>query len=289
MKLTESKLTRRSMLSGAAAAATVAAAGQPGAAATKVVKNGRLRQSVCKWCYRDMSLEDLSTNAAAMGIAAIDLLTEEEWPVVKKHGLVCAVGSGVNPIPDGLNTKANHSQIEANFRRLLPAAKANNVPNLICFSGNRRNVSDEEAWENCALLLNKVKGQAEDLGVTIIMELLNSKVNHKDYQCDKTAWGVELVNRVNSPRFKLLYDIYHMQIMEGDVIRTIRDNKDAIAHYHTGGNPGRHEIDETQELNYKAIAQAIVDTGFQGYYAHEFIPTRDPMTSLREAVELCDV
>ena len=271
MKLTESKLTRRSMLSGAAAAATVAAAGQPGAAATKVVKNGRLRQSVCKWCYRDMSLEDLSTNAAAMGIAAIDLLTEEEWPVVKKHGLVCAVGSGVNPIPDGLNTKAN------------------NVPNLICFSGNRRNVSDEEAWENCALLLNKVKGQAEDLGVTIIMELLNSKVNHKDYQCDKTAWGVELVNRVNSPRFKLLYDIYHMQIMEGDVIRTIRENKDAIAHYHTGGNPGRNEIDETQELNYKAIAQAIVDIGFQGYYAHEFIPLRDPMTSLQQAVALCDV
>jgi hydroxypyruvate isomerase len=171
----------------------------------------------------------------------------------------------------------------------LPAAKANNVPNLICFSGNRRNVSDEEAWENCALLLNKVKAQAEDLGVTIIMELLNSKVNHKDYHCDKTAWGVELVNRVNSPRFKLLYDIYHMQIMEGDVIRTIREHKDAIAHYHTGGNPGRNEIDETQELNYKAIAQAIVDIGFQGYYAHEFIPLRDPMTSLQQAVELCDV
>jgi hydroxypyruvate isomerase len=236
-----------------------------------------------------MSVDELASNSAAMGIVAIDLLTEEEWPLLKKHGLVCAVGSGVNPIPDGLNTKANHSQIEANFRRLLPAAKEHNVPNMICFSGNRRNVSDEEAWDNCALLLNKVKAQAEDLGVTIIMELLNSKVNHKDYQCDKTAWGVELVNRVNSPRFKLLYDIYHMQIMEGDVIRTIRDNYKWMGHFHTGGNPGRNEIDATQELNYAAISQAIVDLGFDGYYAHEFIPKRDPMTSLREAVALCDV
>jgi hydroxypyruvate isomerase len=286
MKPIQSKLTRRSILSGAAAAAVAA---RNGTAQTKVVKSGRLKQSVCKWCYRDMSVDELAANSAAMGIVAIDLLTDEEWPLLKKHGLVCAVGSGVCTITDGLNVKANHSQIEANFRRLLPAAKAQGVPNLICFSGNRRNMPDEEAWENCALLLNKVKSQAEDLGVTIVMELLNSKVNHKDYQCDKTAWGVELVNRVNSPRFKLLYDIYHMQIMEGDVIRTIRDNKDAIAHYHTGGNPGRHEIDETQELNYKAIAQAIVDTGFQGYYAHEFIPTRDPMTSLRQAVALCDV
>jgi hydroxypyruvate isomerase len=236
-----------------------------------------------------MSLEELSQNAAAMGIVSVELLTEEEWPVVKKHGLVCAVGSGVNPIPDGLNVKANHSTIEANFRRLLPIAKEQGVPNLICFSGNRRDVSDEEAWDNCALLLNKVKAQAEDLGVTIIMELLNSKVNHADYQCDKTAWGVELCERVNSPRFKLLYDIYHMQIMEGDVIRTIRDNYKWMGHFHTGGNPGRNEIDATQELNYAAISQAIVDLGFDGYYAHEFIPKRDPMTSLREAVALCDV
>jgi hydroxypyruvate isomerase len=163
------------------------------------------------------------------------------------------------------------------------------VPNVICFSGNRRGMGDEEAWDNCALLLDKVKAQAEDEGVTIIMELLNSKVNHADYQCDTTPWGVELVKRVGSPRFKLLYDIYHMQIMEGDVIRTIRDNIDHIGHFHTGGNPGRNEIDETQELNYKAIAQAVVDLKFDAYFAHEFVPTRDPMTSLREAVALCDV
>jgi hydroxypyruvate isomerase len=289
MESAKSQITRRSIIAGAAALSAAAAAGDAAAQGGKVAKNGRLKQSVCKWCYRDMSLEDLSRNAAAMGIVSVELLTEEEWPVVKKHGLICAVGSGVNPIPDGLNTKANHSQIEANFRKLLPAAKEHGVPNLICFSGNRRNVSDEEAWENCALLLNKVKAQAEDLGVTIVMELLNSKVNHADYHCDKTAWGVELCKRVNSPRFKLLYDIYHMQIMEGDVIRTIRDNAQWIAHFHTGGNPGRNEIDGTQELNYKAISQAIVDLGFDGYYAHEFIPKRDPMTSLREAVELCDV
>jgi hydroxypyruvate isomerase len=283
------QITRRSMLAGAAALSAAAGAGQAAPQGGKVVKNGRLKQSVCKWCYRDMSLEELSQHAAAMGIVSVELLTEEEWPAVKKHGLVCAVGSGVNPIPDGLNVKDNHSKIEANFRRLLPIAKEHGVPNLICFSGNRRDVGDEEAWDNCALLLNKVKAQAEDLEVTIIMELLNSKVNHPDYHCDKTPWGVELCKRVNSPRFKLLYDIYHMQIMEGDVIRTIRDNYEWIGHFHTGGNPGRNEIDETQELNYKAISQAIVDLGFQGYYAHEFIPKRDPMTSLREAVALCDV
>jgi len=236
-----------------------------------------------------MTLEELCEQASRMGLAAIDLLSADEWPVVARYGLKCAVGNGICSIKDGLNVKANHRQIEVNFRRLLPLAKKHEVPNLICFSGNRRNMPDEEAWENCALLLNKVKAQAEDLGVTIIMELLNSKVNHPDYQCDRTAWGVELCKRVNSPRVKLLYDIYHMQIMEGDIIRTIRDNIDYIAHFHTGGNPGRHEIDDTQELNYKAIAKAIVDLKFDGYFAHEFIPTRDPMTSLAEAVALCDV
>jgi len=289
MESMTNRITRRSIIAGAAALSAAAGAGTASPQGGKVVKNGRLKQSVCKWCYRDMSLEDLSRNAAAMGIVSVELLTEQEWPVVQKHGLICAVGSGICPIENGLNDKANHGTIEANFRKLLPAARQHGVPNMICFSGNRRDVSDEQAWENCALLLNKVKAQAEDLGVTIVMELLNSKVNHKDYHCDKTPWGVELCKRVNSPRFKLLYDIYHMQIMEGDVIRTIRDNAQWIAHFHTGGNPGRNEIDETQELNYKAISQAIVDLGFEGYYAHEFIPKRDPMTSLREAVALCDV
>jgi hydroxypyruvate isomerase len=281
-------ISRRSVLAGAGVGAgLVGAAGAR--AAGKVVKNGRLKQSVCKWCYRDSTLDQLCEQSAEMGIVAIDLLQEEEWPVLKKYGLVCAVGSGICSITDGLNVKANHAKIEENFRRLLPAAAKQGVPNLICFSGSRRELSDEEGWDNCALLLNKVKAQAEDVGVTIVMELLNSKVNHPDYQCDKTAWGVELSKRVDSPRVKLLYDIYHMQIMEGDVIRTIRDSYDYLAHFHTGGNPGRNELDDTQELNYKAIAQAIVDLKFEGYYAHEFIPKRDPMTSLREAVALCDV
>jgi len=278
-------LTRRNAV---AAFGVLSAATKLGLQAEAAAK-GRLNQSVCKWCYRDMSLDELARQSARMGIRAIDLLTEDQWPVLEKYGLKCAVGSGICSIVDGLNVKANHAQIEANFRRLLPAAAKAGVPNLICFSGNRRAISDEEAWENCALLLKKVAPQAEDLGVTIIMELLNSKVNHPDYQCDTTPWGVELVRRVDSPRFKLLYDIYHMQIMEGDVIRMIEDNIDAIGHFHTGGNPGRNEIDETQELNYKAISKAIADTGFDGYFAHEFIPLRNPMTSLRQAVRICTV
>ncbi len=278
------RFTRRSLIAGAAFGSAAAAA-PPG----KVAKRGRLKQSVCKWCYKDMTLDELCRHSADMGIVAIDLLKAEEWPVLEKYGLTCAVGSGICSISDGLNVKANHAQIEANFRKLLPLAAKHKVPNLICFSGNRRSMPDEQAWENCTLVLDKVKAQAEDTGVTIVMELLNSKVNHPDYQCDTTPWGVELCKRVNSPRFKLLYDIYHMQIMEGDVIRTIRDNIDYIAHFHTGGNPGRNELDDTQELNYKAISQAVVDLEFGGYYAHEFIPTRDPMTSLREAVALCDV
>ncbi len=290
MKTKQETITRRSMLAaGAAGIGALSSSAQAAEAGGKTVRKGRLKQSVCKWCYRDLSVEELAEHSAKMGILSVELLTAEQWPAVEKYGLTCAVGTGICSIEDGLNVKANHKEIEANFRRLLPLAKQHGVPNLICFSGNRRDISDEEAWENCALLLNKVKAQAEDLDVMIVMELLNSKVNHPDYQCDKTPWGVELMKRVDSPRVKLLYDIYHMQIMEGDVIRTIRDNIDYIAHFHTGGNPGRNEIDETQELNYKAIANAIVELGFQGYFAHEFIPTRDPMKSLREAVDLCDV
>ena len=286
-----SKITRRSVVTAAAGAAGALAAGTQSAkaAAGKAVTKGRIKHSVCQWCYRDMSVDALAEEAAKMGLRSVELLGEQDWPVVKKHGLVCAVGNGICSITDGLNVKANHAEIEKNFRRLLPLAKEHGVPNLICFSGNRREMADEEAWENCALLLNKVKAQAEDTGVTILMELLNSKVNHPDYHCDTTPWGVELMKRVESSRVKLLYDIYHMQIMEGDVIRTIRDNFQYIGHFHTGGNPGRNEIDETQELNYKAICEAIVDLGFDGYLAQEFIPVRDPMTSLRQAATICDV
>ena len=273
----------------AASFGILSAATKVGLAAEKAKAEGRLNQSVCKWCYRGMELEDLCAHAAGMGIVSVELLTKDQWPTLEKYGLTCAVGNGICRIPDGTNRTENHASIEANAKDLIDAAKRSGVPSLILFSGNRRGMSDEEAWENSAAVLNRIKAPAEDAGVTILMELLNSKVNHPDYHCDNTPWGVELMKRVESPNVKLLYDIYHMQIMEGDVIRMIRENIDYIGHFHTGGNPGRNEIDDTQELNYKAISRAIADLNFEGYFAHEFIPKRDPMTSLKEAVELCTV
>jgi hydroxypyruvate isomerase len=209
---------------------------------------------------------------------------------VKEFGLVCSMGyGGGGTIPDGLNVVANHDAIVKGLTEALPNAVKHGVPNLITFFGNRRGMAEAEAIKNCIAGLNRIKGAAEDHGVTICVELLNSKVNHPDYQGDRTAFGLEVVKAVGSPRVKLLYDIYHMQIMEGDVIRTIQQNKDWIAHYHTGGVPGRNEIDDTQELNWRTVCKAILETGFTGYVAHEFVPKRDPLTSLREAVVLCDV
>jgi hydroxypyruvate isomerase len=284
-------LTRREALKASLAAATSAAVPSPAAGQTGgAVKRGRLKQSVCRWCYRDIALPDLCKAAAEIGLTAMDLLTPEEWPVAKQYGLVCSMGSGLGgPIEQGLNDPANHESIVKGLTEGIPLAKKAGVPNVITFFGNRRGRSDEEAIANSVKALNRVKRVAEDNEVTVCIELLNSKVNHKDYQGDKTPYGVAVVSQVNSPRVKLLYDIYHMQIMEGDVIRTIKDNHQWIAHYHTGGVPGRNEIDITQELYYPAIVQAILDTGFQGYMAHEFIPKRQPIASLREAVVLCDV
>jgi hydroxypyruvate isomerase len=250
---------------------------------------GRLKQAVARWCYKDMPLEDLARAAVAMGIVGVDLVGPEDWPVLKKYGLTCSMTTGAGTIPDGLNRKENHARLEAQFRQTIPRAAAAGLPNVITFSGNRGGLSDQEGLENCVLGLNRVKGLAEQHGITICMELLNSKVNHKDYQCDHTAWGVEVVKRVNSPRVRLLYDIYHMQIMEGDVIRTIRENFQWIAHFHTGGVPGRNELDDSQELNWKTIARVVADLGFTGFFAHEFVPTRNPLQSLREAVEACTV
>ena len=265
----------------------------PTAAATPLAmaaaRKGRLKQSVCRWCYKSIPLEDLARESAKLGLKGMDLIEPPDWPVVQKYGLTPAMTTGGGTIPDGLNRKENHDKIEKQFRENIPRAAAAGVPNVITFSGNRRGQPDAEGIDNCVIGLNRVKAIAEDKGVTICLELLNSKVNHKDYQCDHTAWGVEVVKRVGSPRVKLLYDIYHMQIMEGDVIRTIQQNIAYIGHFHTGGVPGRHELDGTQELNYRAVAEAIVALGYQGYFAHEFIPVRDPLKSLAEAVELCDV
>jgi hydroxypyruvate isomerase len=231
----------------------------------------------------------LARNAAQIGLKSVELLTPEEWPVVKKYGLTCAMGSGADQIPVGFNRKENHDSRVANLTRHIDLAADAGIPNVICFSGNRNGMSDEEGLENCVIGLKRIVGHAEKKGVNVCMELLNSKVNHKDYMCDHTEWGVKLVKKVSSSRFKLLYDIYHMQIMEGDVIRTITENFEYMAHFHTGGNPGRNEIDDTQELNYAAICRAILEKGFDGYLAQEFIPKRDPMTSLRQAFWICDV
>lgn len=261
-------------------------------AAQRVVKNGRLKQSVSWWPYqRHFKLPEFCKAISDMGLPAIDLLEEKDWETARKNGLVCSMGypSEGAKIPDGLNNKANHDVIVRGLEKTIPAAAKASVPNLIAFFGNRRGMSHDEAAENCVTGLNRVKKAAEDHGVTVCVELLNSKVDHKDYQGDHTSFGIQVIKAVGSPRVKLLYDIYHMQIMDGDIIRTIRENSAHIAHYHTGGVPGRHELDATQELNWATVCKAIADTGFKGYVAHEFVPVRDPLTSLREAVALCDV
>ena len=281
-------VTRRELIAGASALA-VSAVARAGSL-DRTADSGRLAQSVCRWCYRDIPLREFCRAVAEMGLTAIDLLTPDEWPVAREFGLTCSMGSGLGgPIEHGVNDPANHAAIVGGLTEGIPRAARAGVPNVITFFGNRRGRSDDEAITGCVSALDRVKRVAEDHGVTVCLELLNSKVNHKDYQGDRTAFGVAVVSAVDSPRVKLLYDIYHMQIMEGDVIRTIRDHERWIAHYHTAGVPGRHEIDATQELNYPAIARAIADTGFKGYFAHEFIPTREPLVSLREAVRLCTI
>jgi hydroxypyruvate isomerase len=284
--------SRREALKAGASLAAVVSARAAGQESGKVVRNGRLKQSVCQWCYAKIPLEDFCRDVAAMGLPAIDLLQPEQWPIAAKHGLICSTGypgKGGGTITDGLNNIALHDTIVRTFAEALPKARDAKVPNLITFFGNRNGMPDAQAIDNCVAGLNRIKPIAEDTGVTVVVELLNSKVDHKDYQGDRTPFGVEVMKRVASPRVKLLYDVYHMQIMEGDVIRTVRDNWEHIAHFHTGGVPGRNELDDTQELQWATIAREIVKKGYQGYFAHEFIPRRDPLRSLREAVALCDV
>jgi len=293
-------ITRREAVGRLAALGTAllpgVASGQPGeridpAPEKRIIKRGRIKQSVCRGAFGRVPLKDLCLAAAEMGLAGIDLLGPKDWEIARSYGLVCSMGyGGGGTIKDGLNVKANHDVIVKNLEQSLPQASKANVANVITFFGNRQpDMTDAEAIDNCISGLNGLKRLAEDCGVTVCVELLNSKVNHKGYLGDHTSLGVQVVKAVDSPRVKLLYDIYHMQIMEGDVIRTIRDNHSFIAHYHTGGVPDRHEIDDTQELNYPAICRAIVETGFLGYLAHEFTPLRDPITSLRDAASLCDV
>jgi hydroxypyruvate isomerase len=250
---------------------------------------GRIKQAVCRWCYNKTSLDTLAKEAAAMGIKGVDLIGPEDWPTVQKYGLTPTMVTGGGTIPDGLNRLENHDKIVKEFEQNIPRAAKAGVPNVITFSGNKRGMDERQAIENCITGLNRVKKLAEEHGVTICLEYLNSKVDHKDYQFDHMSFGTEVIKRVNSPRVKILYDIYHAQIMEGDVIRTIKNNIQHIGHFHTGGVPGRHEIDETQELYYPAIVKAIIETGYTGYMAHEFVPVREALKSLSEAVKLCDV
>ncbi len=287
-----SDLTRRELLVATAGVAGMTLLGSESAAAPVSRANGRLKQSVCRWIYEKIPLPDFAKTVKGMGLVAIDLLQPDEWPVVRDAGLVCSMGYPSKRrdfIATGFNDPANHAMLLQELEDTIPLAAKAGVPNVITMFGNRRGRSDAEGMTNCITGLKQIAPLAEEQGVTVCVELLNSKVDHADYMGDHTAFGVAVIQGVGSPRVKLLYDIYHMQIMDGDIIRTIRDHIAHIGHFHTGGNPGRHEIDDTQELNYHAVAAAIADLGYTGYLAHEFEPTRDPMTSLKQAVEICNV
>jgi hydroxypyruvate isomerase len=236
-----------------------------------------------------MDIEQEAATAAKMGILGLDLRGSQDWEVIKKHGLVATMVPGAGSIRRGLNDRSMHAQFLDDFRNNIKAAADAGWRNVICMAGDRKGISDEEGMDNCVLILKEAVKLAEDLNVVICMELLNSKVNHPGYMCDNSIWGFELCRRVNSPGFKMLYDIYHMQIMEGDLIATIKNNIQHIAHFHTAGVPGRHELDENQEIYYPAVMRAIVETGFEGYVAHEYTPIHDPIKSLKQAVETCDV
>jgi hydroxypyruvate isomerase len=291
-------ISRRSALhriTGSTAALTVATSlRQPLLAAdspTNAKLSGRINHSVCKWCYDKIPLEQFCESAKGIGLQSVELLETKDFPTLRKFDLACAMVSGVpGGITKGLNRLENHDAIVEFFELTAPVVAEHGFPNIICFSGNRQGMSNEQGLENCAIGLKRIAPIAERHKVTVCMELLNSKRTHPDYMCDHTAWGVELVKRVGSERFKLLYDIFHMQIMEGDLADTIRENHQYIAHYHTGGVPGRAEIDETQEIHYPKVMRAILETGFKGFVAQEFVPKRpDPIASLRQGVQICDV
>jgi hydroxypyruvate isomerase len=287
----KNELTRRGFLAGTSAglAGGMLAATSVFGQEAPAKLNGRIKQSVCKWCFGGMGLDEFAAACAAMGIRSVELVEPAEWEILKKHGLICAM-TGSHSIGKGLNRAENHAECLDKIRTSIEATAAAGFPNVICFSGNRAGRDDEEGLKNCETAIKQIAGFAEEKKVTLCMELLNSKRDHGDYMCDRTAWGAALVRRVGSERFRLLYDIYHMQVQEGDVIATIKEFSDCIGHYHTAGVPGRNEIGATQELNYPAIMKAILDSGFNGYVGQEFIPrSKDAMASLAEAVRICDV
>ncbi len=251
---------------------------------------GRIKQSVSRWCYGNIPMPDFCKAVKEIGFVGIDLLDPDEWQIVKEHGLICTMANGPGSIEKGWNDPSNHKTLIEKAEKRLREAESAGLTNMIVFSGNRGKIDDKEGLENCVKGLKEIIPLAEELGVNVIMELLNSKRDHKNYMCDHTTWGVELVKRIGSPRFKLLYDIYHMQIMEGDIIQTLTDNIQYIGHIHTGGIPGRNDIDETQELNYRRICEVLAELNYDGFVAHEFTPKNpDPLQSLKRAFEICDV
>jgi len=259
------------------------------------VPKREFKHSVCYWCYGSIPLEEFAEQAKSLGISSIELLGADQWKTIQKQGLTCAIATGsFANISEGFNKVANHAKLQKPYLQLIDQAAEAGIPQVIVFSGNRGTgknmITDAAGIENCAKGLDKIVKHAEKKNVKVVMELLNSKVDHKDYQCDKTAWGVKLVNKIGSSQFRLLYDIYHMQIMEGDIIATIRKYKNYISHYHTGGVPGRHEINASQELNYKAIMTAIAELDYKGYVAQEYIPTyENKIAALKEGVDICSV
>lgn len=290
------QLTRRLAMQSLTMGGLVAMAGSKGTGAAEAAESapplkGNIKHSVCRWCYGRIPLDDLCKAAKAIGIESIDLQGPKEWPILRKYALTCAMGNGAGMgITKGFNRVELHDRLVADYATLIPQAAAADIPNVICFSGNRGEMDDETGLKNCAQGIKRLMKLAEQQRVTLVMELLNSKVDHEDYMCDHTDWGAQLCQLVGSERFKLLYDIYHMQIMEGDLIATLTKNIESIAHFHTGGVPGRHEIDATQEIYYPAVMRAIVKTGFQGFVAQEFVPAGpDPRASLAESVKICDV
>jgi hydroxypyruvate isomerase len=288
---------RKSLTTMTGGAALLSALGSQISEAQEEIKKagGNFKHSVCHWCFGRIPLEEFCVEVKKMGIESVEILFPEQWATLAKHDLTCAMGrphpvKGIAGIPNAFENKANHDTLVEIYEDIIPkAAKAGNVPQVIAFSGNRRGLTDEEGLKNCIEGVKRIVPIAEKHKITVSMELLNSKVNHGDYLCDRTEWGVQLVNAVGSDRFKLLYDIYHMQIMEGDCIATFTKHKEAISHFHTAGVPGRNEIDDTQELNYRGICKALAAMGYEGYLGQEFVPKRDPLTSLKEAVEICTV
>ena len=285
-------LSRRKLLKHSlTATAALGSSRQILADATPSPASRRIHQSVSRWCYQKMPLEDLCRASALIGLEGIDLLNPEEFEVPPRFGLRCTMGyAGGGEINRGLNRTENHAEIEAGLRKGIPLAAKASVPNVITFSGLRSpDLSDDEGARNTVLGLRRMAPIAADHNVTLCMELLNSRRDHHGYMCDHTAWGVRVVEEVASPHVKLLYDIYHMQIMEGDLIETITTDARSLGHFHTGGVPGRHELDDTQEVDWPGVMRGIAATGFAGYVAHEFVPTGDPVTSLRRAFERCDI